>query len=106
MATIPTGYVSQETIAREVERATRLLGPEVVRVMYTVGPDTSDEPAIHFRILLTDSAVREEILADVAGQIRRILFEELRTIENWGLRLYVRFRGQSEQEKLNDPAWA
>jgi hypothetical protein len=69
MAVIPSGYVNQGKLADEIERAKQRLGPEVVRVKHSVGADTSGEPSIYFRIVLTDSASREETLADVTGQI-------------------------------------
>ena len=92
-----TGYVNPRELENEIERAEQKLGPEVVRVRHNVGPDTSGEPAIHFRIVLTDAASREETLAEVADRIDWILLNELRPHENWGMRLYTRFRSKSEQ---------
>ncbi|MEP7353860.1 MAG: hypothetical protein ABI824_11560 [Acidobacteriota bacterium] len=106
MAVIPTGYVSQQQIADEIDRAKQKLGPEVVRLKYTVGLDTSDEPAIHFRIVLTDAAAKWETLGEVASRVEQTLFEELRPNENWGLRSYFNFRSQSEQAETHDLAWA
>jgi len=103
---VPTGYIDQEQIAKAVERATQKLGPEVVRVRYSIRPDTSDEPAIYFRIVLTEQASRFETLGDVSGKITRFFFEELHSIENWGLYPYFRFRSESEQAARDDPAWA
>jgi len=103
---VPSGFVNQAELANEVIRATSKLGPEVVRVRYSVGADTSGEPSIFFRIVLTDSASREETLADVTGQIATVLFDELRPYENWGLTPYFSFRSQSEQASRNDLAWA
>ena len=93
------GYISQEQIANEVERAKLLLGPEVVRVRYNTGEDTSGDPAIYFRIVLTDSASRRETLSEVAEKIRNIFDDELRPYENWGLYSYFNFRSESEQAK-------
>ena len=106
MAIVPSGYINQGELAAEIQRAMRRLGPEVVRVRHSVGPDTSGEPSIFFRIVLTDSASREETLADVTGQIATIFFDELRPYENWGLIPYFSFRSQSEQAMRNDLAWA
>lgn len=106
MAVIPSGYVNQKQLASDIERAKQRLGPEVVRVTYSVGADTSGEPSIFFWIVLTDSASDEQTLADVIGQISGILFEELRPYENWGLRPYFSFRSQSEQANRDDLAWA
>lgn len=104
------GYVSPQQIADEIERVKGKLGPEVVRLKYTVGEDTSGEPAIYFRIVLVDSAFNRDPLSEIGGRIteriRRILFDALRPNENWGLRSYFRFRRQSEQAQLHDPDWA
>ena len=106
MAMIPTGYVNPRLIESEIERAIQKLGPEVVRVKYKVGEDTSGEPAIYFRIVLVDSAAGVHGFGDVAENISDALFDELRPNENWGLRSYFRYRSQSEQAKMNDPDWA
>lgn len=93
-----------EEIAGDVERAKQKLGPEVVRLRYDIGEDTSGEPAIHFRIVLADYAICEDTLAKVTNQITTTLLDELEPYDR-GLRLYTSFRGQSEQAGLNDPAW-
>lgn len=102
MALIARGYINQEMLDSEIERIKLLLGPEVVRLKHTLSEDHNGEPSIHFRIVLTDSASREEVLGDVTGEIRKILFEELRPYENWGLHLYTSVRSQSEQAKRAD----
>ena len=105
MLAMPTGFINQAQLASEIDRVARKLGPGVVRLRHSLGADAGGEPAVHFRILLTDAASRRETLADVSGDIVRVLFEELRPLENWGLYPYFRFRSQSEQLVLNDPAW-
>jgi len=105
MPIVPGGFVSHAEIAGEVDRAIAKLGPEVVRVRYSVGEDNTGDPAIYFRIVLTDGASREETLGEVTEKIRRTLSDELRSFENWGLFPYFRFRSQKEQALLQDPAW-
>ena len=91
-------YVNPRELESEIERAEQKLGPEVVRVRHSIGPDHSDEPAIEFRIVLSDSAsISREAFHKVASGTRRILFDELRPQENWGMRLYTSFRSLSEQ---------
>ncbi len=102
MALIAGGYINQEKLDSEIERIKLLLGPEVVRLKHTLGEDHNGEPSIHFRIVLTDSASREEVLGAVTGQISQILYDELRPYENWGLHLYTSVRSQSEQAKRAD----
>ena len=103
---VPTGFVHQAQLANEVASAIRKLGKEAVRVNYSLGTDSTGEPSIFFRIVLTDAASREDKLADVTGRMATILFDEIRPQENWGLLPYFSFRSKSEQEEQNDPEWA
>lgn len=106
MPRVPTGFVHQAQLASEIAKARRKLGKEAVRVNYSLGMDSTGEPSIFFRIVLTDAASREEKLADVTGRIATILFDEIRPYENWGLLPYFSFRSKTEQAKRNDPEWA
>jgi hypothetical protein len=106
VAYIPTGFVNQAQLASEISRAIPRLGHAVVRVRHSIGADTSGEPSIFFRIVLSDAASREDTLAEVTGRIATILFEEIRPYENWGLIPYFSFRSKSEQAKRNEPEWA
>jgi hypothetical protein len=105
MPTVPAGFVHQVQLDRQIARAVRKLGKDVVRVNHSLGADSTGEPSIFFRIVLTDTASRENKLAEVTGRIAAILFDELRPHENWGLLPYFSFRSKSEQETRNDPEW-
>ena len=102
-----SGYVDLDKLAAEIERTKLKLGPEVVRLRYSVGPDSTDDPSIQFRIVLTDAASREECLGEVSAGIVRMFYDELRPYEKWGLYMYFSFRSQSEQAKLDglEPKW-
>ena len=102
----PDRFCHQTQLTDKVAEAIRKLPEEAVRVTYAFGTDSTGEPSIYFRIVLTDGASREEKLADVTAKITTILFDELRPYENWGLLPYFTFRSKSEQEKRNDPEWA
>ena len=106
MPYIPTGFVNQTQLANAVAQAALKLGREVVRVRHSIETDTSGEPSIFFRIVLSDAASKETTLADVTGHITTILFEEIRPYENWGLIPYSSFRSNSEQAMRNEPEWA
>lgn len=104
---VPTGFVNQAQLAQNVDAAIRSLSPqEVVRVAYSIGHDSTDDPAIFFRIVLTDAESREDRLADVTGRVASTLFNSVRPIENWGLTPYFSFRSFSEQRMRNDPEWS
>jgi hypothetical protein len=106
MSMVPTVFVHQAELANKIAKAKRKLGKETVRVNCSLGTDSTGEPSIFFRIVLTDAASREDKLADVTGRIATILFDEIRPHENWGLLPYFSFRSKSEQEKRKDPEWA
>ena len=104
---VPTGFVNQAQLAQSVNDAIRSLNSqEVVHVAYSIGLDSTDDPAIFFRIVLTDAASREERLADVTGHVESSLFNSIRPVENWGLTPYFSFRSFSEQRMRNDPEWS
>ena len=103
---VPTAFVHQAQLANEIVKAIRKLGKEVVRVSYSLGTDSTGEPSLFFRIVLTNAASREDELAEVTGRIEATLFDELRPYENWVLIPYFSFRSKSEQEKRTDPEWA
>lgn len=107
MEAIQRGYFNQEKLAAEIEMIKRKLGPEVVRVRYSLGANHWDDPAIYFRIVITDAASKEEVLGDVTQEITRVFYDELRPLENWDLRPYFSFRNESEQAAREgiDLAW-
>ena len=100
------GLVHQGQLDADIKSAIGKLGPEVIHVAYSVGADSTGEPSIFFRIILTDAAAREETLAEVTGRIATFLFDEVRPIEDWGLHPYFNFRSYSEQQRRPDPEWA
>ena len=106
MPLAPSGYVHQTQLQTAIAQAVRKLGKDVIHVAYSLGEDSSGDPSIFFRIVLSDAASAEENLTEAAGRIETILFDELRPHENWGLLPYFSFRSKSEQATRNDPEWA
>ncbi|HTC33912.1 MAG TPA: hypothetical protein VK724_11100 [Bryobacteraceae bacterium] len=102
---VPTGYISQAQLGDIITQASKLLAPEVVHVAYSLGPDSTGEPSLFFRILLADAYIREDTITDLTGRIASALFDAIRPIENWGLRPYYNFRSKSEQDRRPDPDW-
>jgi hypothetical protein len=96
IATLPT--------QQQVDRIARDLAPDVVRVRFNVGRDWSDDPAVYFRVILSDEASRGDRLAETTGRVSGKLLDELRLAELEHIP-YFRFRSQSEQAKLHDTAW-
>jgi hypothetical protein len=84
MPMVPTGFAHQSQLDNEIAKALRKLGKETVRVNYSLGTDSTGEPSIFFRIVLTDAASNEDKLAEVTGRIATLIFDEIRPHENWG----------------------
>lgn len=89
-----------DEVVRKVEEG---LAPDVVRIRYSIGTDWSDEPAIYFRIILSDDAASQRLPA-VAKEVRERLELGL-DFTSLGLRPYHNFRSESEQAALKDGAW-
>jgi hypothetical protein len=88
-----------------VAEAERNLKPEVVRIRYDLGEDSSGDAAIYFRVLLTDKAAE-------GTQLRRTTARAVKTIlnhvspANLGLQWYFNYRSVSEQATLRERSWA
>lgn len=95
VAVIPTGLIHQRELAAQIERAKASLGPEVTHVAYRIREDSTGEPSIFFRITLLDWAIAENLITDVTGRIATVLFDEVRPVENWGLRPYFNVRSHT-----------
>ena len=96
IATLPT--------QRRIDDIAMDLAPDVVRIRFNVAQDWSEHPAIYFRVVLADNASRGDRLADVTGRVTAKLFDEL-GLASLDYIPYFRFRSQSEQARLKDPAW-
>jgi hypothetical protein len=102
---IPTGLIHQGELVAHIEHAKASLGPEVAHVAYRVREDSTGVSSIFFRITLLDFATEESVITDVTARVAAILFDEIRPLENWGLRPYFNFRSYSEQQRRPDPDW-
>jgi hypothetical protein len=102
---VSTGYVNLGQLGDIIAGAAHHLGPEVAHVAYGIGPDSTGEPSLFFRILLVDSFISEDTIADLTDHIAATLLDSVRPLENWGLRPYFNFRSESEQNRRPDPHW-
>jgi hypothetical protein len=76
-----------------------------VRIRYSIKPDSTGDPSLFFRIVLSDEVAGKPKLNEIAQTVALTLMYEVRA-EELGLHSYFNFRSQSEQAKLNEPAWA
>jgi hypothetical protein len=99
------GLISQRELDTQIERAKASLGPEVTHVAYRVREDSTGAASIFFRVTLRDWATAEDVITDVTGKVATILFDQVRPLEDWGLRPYFNFRSDSDQQRRPDPDW-
>jgi hypothetical protein len=102
---VPKGFVNQGQIDAGVQRAMQALRPEVVRIRYSLRDDWTGEASVFFRVVLSDEASREAQLREVTQRVERTILDEVQPQE-LGLQWYFNFRSLSEQEELQEPAWA
>ena len=101
----PVGLIHQSALQETIDKAKSLLGPEVSHLAYRVGEDNTGTASIFFRITMQDIAMTETAISECTGRVATALFDEIRPLENWGLRPYFNFRSVSEQRKRPDPDW-
>ena len=87
-----------------VSNVAAALSPEVAYIRFSIGPDWSDEPAIHFRIVLSDSFSRDGRMRGVRA-VERALRDAL-DFDALGLRTYENYRTTAEQAAMKEPEWA
>ena len=93
----------QEAVKAAVDEVVAALAPHVIYIRHEFSDDWSGEPAIYFRVLLTDEASREENLHPIAQQVRLMLDDRL-DLREMGYS-YVRFRSFSEQQMIKESEW-
>jgi hypothetical protein len=102
---LPMAVTMQQQINAAVAEVVRELAPAVQRINYEIARDWSGQWAIFFRVLLSDEASNRTHLRDVATKVVWRMSERL-DLPGIGVFPYFDFRSQSEQAKLNEPAWA
>ena len=105
MPNVSRVWVNQGQIAAALRRAERILAPDVVRIRYNFANDWTGDPSIFFKIVLSDDASQKAKRSETAQRVAVTILDEVKA-EDLGLHSYFNFRSLSEQEKLNEPAWA
>ena len=104
MPIAPNMFVHQTEIAAAVELAEQELAPDVVRIRFNLGEDWSGDPAVFFRVVLSDDASRMGRLREMGRRVQRVLAERARP-EELGLLAYFNYRNVSEQAEMKEPSW-
>ena len=105
-----TTYLSPQQLkdfAQRVEEVAKKFPGEVVRIRHSFSRDWDGDPAIYFRIIFTDDAVKRYPLSDLTHRIEDALIKDLAlyTSEYSVYIPYFDFRTRSEQERSKDPKW-
>jgi hypothetical protein len=103
---VPRAIAQESRFAAAVAGIEQQLHPAVVRLRYTLGNDWTGDPAVFFRIILSDDASQRDRLLNAANGISAAIVQRIEPLEQWGVLPYFSFRSQSEQAHLNEPAWA
>jgi len=103
---IARAFAQRAQLEEVIEELRSRLGPDVVRLRYTLENDWSGDPAIFFRILLSDRASRRDQLFSSTRQIEKVIVESLQPLEQWGVLPYFSYRSLAEQAVLQEEAWA
>jgi hypothetical protein len=77
---------------------------DVLRIRHSFSYDWDGEPAIFFRIVLSDAASRSDRLADITGLVGGRVFDELGLAQS-EYTPYFYFRSEAETNELKDPEW-
>jgi len=101
---LPSTAAKQPEINAAISEVVGSLAPDVVYIRYDIGRDWSGDPAIFFRVLLSDEASKTR-LREVATKVVWDLAKRL-DFPSMELFPYHNFRSVSEQDVLREEAWA
>lgn len=76
----------------------------VVGLGYNIGHDWNGDPAIFFRVVLSDDASQPAVLAENTRRVTGELFDDLGFGDS-DYTPYFNFRSKREQDRLKDPEW-
>jgi hypothetical protein len=107
-----TTYLSPQQLkdfAQKVDEVAKKFPGEVVRIRYSFSRDWDGDPAIYFRVVLTDDArsLNRDQLGELTRRIRDSLVKALSLYDSeYSLYIpYFNYRTVSEQEQIKEPEW-
>ena len=106
-----TTYLSPQQLkdfAQRVDEVAKKFPDEVVRIRHSFSRDWDGDPAIYFRIVVTDEARRNLPLRELTSRIEDALIKDLALFESdYSLYIpYFEFRTKAEQDRSKDPGSA
>jgi hypothetical protein len=87
----------------ELDRIAKGLGPDVVYIRCSFGDDWAGDSAVYFRVLLADDVIGDR-LSRIIRRVPDTLEHEFQLSE-LDLYSYIRYRGFSEQQAIDEPEW-
>ena len=105
-----TTYLSPQQLkdfAQRVDEVAKKFPGEVVRIRHSFSRDWDGDPAINFRIVLTDKVRRDHRLSELSDLIGGALIKDLALYESaYSAYIpYFYYRSKSEEDRLKDPEW-
>jgi hypothetical protein len=105
-----TTYLSPQQLkdfAQRVDEVAKKFPDEVVRIRHSFSRDWDGDPAIYFRIVFTDDAVKRYPLWELTHRVEDALIEDLAlfTSEYSVYIPYFNFRTKTEQDEVKSPEW-
>jgi hypothetical protein len=104
-----TTYLSPQQLkdfAQRVDEVARKFPDEVIRIRHSFSRDWDGDPAIYFRVLLTDNARRHNRLSELTERIGNVLVKDLALYEQHAEYIpYFSYRTKTEQDELKNPEW-
>jgi hypothetical protein len=104
-----TTYLSPQQLkdfAQRVEEVAKKFPTEVVRIRHSFSRDWDGDPAINFRIVLTDKIRSDSRLSELSNLIGNALIKDLALYEEYLDYIpYFYYRAKPEEDKLQDPEW-
>jgi hypothetical protein len=105
-----TTYLSPQQLkdfAQRVDEVAKKFPDEVVRIRHSFSRDWDGDPAIYFKILFTDDAVKRYPVSELTHRIREALTKDLALYESeYSFYIpYFNYRTQTDQDRLKDPEW-
>jgi hypothetical protein len=93
--------------AQRVDEVAKKFPDEVVRIRHSFSRDWDGDPAIYFRIVFTDDAVKRYPLWELTHRVEDALIEDLAlfTSEYSVYIPYFNFRTKTEQDEVKSPEW-
>ena len=107
MATTYQSLQQLKDFAQRVDEVAKKFPDEVVRIRHSFSRDWDGDPAIYFKIVVTDEARRDIPLRELTSRIRDALIKDLALFESeYSVYIpYFNFRTKAEQDQLKDPQW-